>query len=456
VVAGVVGLFAFIQSSMGGAAQRFITMALGKGSFVEVQKTFAASVHIHFATAFLVAVLAETIGLWLLNSYLNIPEVRMDAAHFVFQTSVLSMMVGILGVPYNGFVVAQERMDIFAGMSFADVIFKLGFAWALSASVGQMDVLKLYGLLLLGWSILMFFFFRGLCNRKWPETKCGFSLRRESVLEQIHFSFWSLFGATASMSASQGVNMLLNVFCGVAVNAAMGVASSVNNAVNSFVANFQTAFRPQITKLYAQGDKAALFSLVERSAKYSFLLLFALAFPLILNMEFVIGVWLKNPPPLAVSFCRLVLVASLFNSLSGPLWTLSNATGKIRNYQIIMSLVILQNFVLSYLALRAGYAPSVVLKILCGINCLLFFLRLFLVRRMAGLPVRSFCKMLLRLVGVCAFSMPLAYWIYSLLAGWSALFASTAVFLVTIAVAVYGLALDANERRFVRRMLRKL
>ena len=70
----------------------------------------------------------------------------------------------------------------------------------------------------------------------------------------MSFSGWSFLGQVAIVFSSQGNNILLNMFYGVVVNAALGISNQVNSALMSFVSNFQTAFKPQITKSYANND----------------------------------------------------------------------------------------------------------------------------------------------------------------------------------------------------------
>ena len=159
--------------------------------------------------------------------------------------------------------------------------------------------------------------------------------------EMCSFSGWNLFGGIADVGYKQGTNIILNIFCGVTLNAAMGITNQIRAAVYTFVSNLQTAANPQIIKLYASKDILSFHNLICSISKYSVYLMLFLSIPLILNMELILNLWLKNPPEYSVVFSQLILVFCILDSLSGPLWTAMQATGQIRSFMMVTSLCLL-------------------------------------------------------------------------------------------------------------------
>ena len=271
------------------------------------------------------------------------------------------------------------------------------------------------------------------------------------------FSGWSLFGGIANIGASQGLNILLNLFLGVTVNAAMGIANQVQSAVYSFVGNFQTAFNPQIVKSYASGDHGYFIDLIIRTSKYSYFLLFAISLPLYLCCEEVLSLWLGEVPSHTVSFCRLMIILSLLDALQGPLWVSVQATGKIRNYQILMSVIILSNLPFGYLFLRLGYVPEVMLGIRCVLNALTLFVRLWYLRWLYAFPIKRYLRDVLgRVIAVTAFVYPIAYLPLGMIGNVEKIILLGVLSLILDALAMYCLGLDRKDRKLLTAQIRMI
>ena len=145
VVGGIVAMMSFLNASMSGATSRFITFELGKGDTQRLKDTFSSALIIHIFIAFIVFILAETIGLWFLYNKLIIPENRMNAALWVYQFSVIATMLNITQVPYNACIIAHEKMDVYAYIEILNVSLKLGIVYLLV--IGNYDKLILYAVL---------------------------------------------------------------------------------------------------------------------------------------------------------------------------------------------------------------------------------------------------------------------------------------------------------------------
>lgn len=453
IVGGVVVLFSFINNSLSSATQRFLNFELGKGNVDRLGRVFSMSLTIHICVAFIVVVLAETIGLWFLNTQMNIPWERIGAANWVYQFSILVICINFIQVPYHASVVAYEKMSFFAYIAIVEVGLKLLIVFLLLYV--RYDKLKLYSILTFCVSVVVFLCYKRYCNIQFNISRYQYFWDKEMFSRLLGFSGWMLCGAAAGVGATQGVNIFLNIFHGVAVNAAMGISNQVNVAVNQFVSNFQTAFMPQVIKLYAVGDMPQLRILTNRASRFSFLLLFALACPLMLNVDFVLCLWLKNVPPHATTFCVLVLVYSLIESVSKPVGFVLHATGRVKFYNISMSIALFMNIVFSYVFLKLGFQPEVVLvvSILVCIVCL--GIRLLLARRYHTLKIRDYvCNVLLRSLGVSLLVLPLPLYVSMCLSRWTGFFTSSSIFIFLLAVVAYFIGLTRAERSKVGALIR--
>lgn len=228
--------------------------------------------------------------------------------------------------------------------------------------------------------------------KKYPEVKFKVIKERKQYIELLSFSGWNMLSELAWSLTGPGVNIILNFFFGPAVNAARGIAGIVNGAVARFVDNFQTAVNPQIIKLYASGKINEMQRLVFNSTRYSFYLLLILSLPLIFSMEFILRIWLKQVPEYTVQFCQLILVCSLVSVNSTLLPKIMWAMGKIRNYQIIVSVILMLNFPMSFLVLQLGASPVTTVYVAISIQIVLIFVRLFFVYKKVQISLLGYIK----------------------------------------------------------------
>lgn len=454
IVGGVVILFSFFNNAMSIATQRFLSFELGRENIKQLRRTFSMSLNVHFGIALLILFFAETVGLWFLNTQLNIPAERMKAANWVYQFSILTFLVNIIRVPFHSTIIAYEKMSFYAYLSIIEALLKLGVVFLIQISL--YDKLIFYGFLIFIVSLLILLVYKIYCNRNFDSSRYYFFWDIKLFKTLISFSGWSLFGSLANVGSKQGTNILLNIFYGVTVNAAMGIATQVNNAINGFVHNFQTAFRPQIVKSFASGDNKYLMQLIFQTSKFSFFLLYFIALPILLNTEIVLQLWLKNVPEYAVGLVRLILIYSLLETISGPLWMTVQATGKIRKYQIIISFIILSNLWASYLFLKLGYSPYFVLWIRIFINFFSLVFRLIYLKKMISFPVLKFLKKVpLNLLLVVLISLVIPVLVNYYLAGISGFIYTTLISIVSVGITIYWIGLNMKEKDYLKALFIK-
>lgn len=352
VVGGVVAMFGCINGSMASATQRYITFALGKNDATNLKIVFSTALQIHALIAVLIVLLGETVGLWFLYNKMLISADRIDAAFWVLQCSIVSTVILIFSVPYNATIIAHEKMSAFAYISVLEVSLKLIVVYILLAF--SVDKLILFAILLLVVQLLICSCYIFYCCKHFGETNYHYVWDSKLFKEMTGFAGWSMFGNISAVLFTQGLNMLLNVFFGPMVNAARAVAVQVQNAIQQFVTNFQMALNPQITKTYAQDEMQEMHQLMYRSARFSFYLLFFLSLPVLLETHFILAVWLKDVPANTVTFLRIMICTSLIYAIANPMMVANQATGKVKNYQVVCGTILLLILPISYVLLRLG------------------------------------------------------------------------------------------------------
>ena len=412
VIGGVVALMGLLNGAMTSATNRFFAFELGNNDEVALKRTFSMSINIYMIVALFIVFLAETIGLWFVNTQLVIPSDRLVAANYAYQFSVVTCIVALFTIPFNASIIAHEDMNVFAYVSILEVLLKLGVVYLIN--LFSFDKLCFYSTLLFLVSISITISYGIYCRSHYSECRYSFDWDKGLFKKLVSYSSWNLFGASAAVVKSQGLNVLLNVFFDPSVNASRGISAQVSAAVKQFGNNFFMAVRPQIIKYYAQGDLTNMFNLVIRSAKMTTFLLLALALPLYIDAPFIIRLWLGQMPDYVVVFTRLMLIISVVEVMSNPIMASCHATGRVALYQSVVGTIIILNVPVSYVFLKFGCPPPTVYVISFIITTVAFYVRLLILKRLIPtFPVLRFnFESVVRGIIVCAFSIIIPVWFH--------------------------------------------
>ncbi len=450
VVGGVVAMFSMFSGSFSSAITRFLTYEMGKKNFSKLKHIFSTSITIQVVLGILIFIAGEIAGQWFIFNKMTIAPDRVHAAIIVLHCSLLNFVVNLLSVPYNASIIAHEDMKAFAYISIAEVTLKLAAVYLLIVILH--DKLIVYACLLLIVSIIIRLTYSFYCRR---YEECRFHLMIDKPLfkEMGIFVMWNSVGVAAAALRSEGVNILINVFFTPAVNAARGISFQVNNAVTQFSLNFMKAINPQITKSYASNNNEYMLSLVFRGAKLSFFLLMILTAALLVRTDYVMMLWLNIVPAHTVSFVRLMLLFTLVESISMPLITVMMATGKIRNYQIIVGGILLLILPVSWILLRLGFPPESTMVVYIVFSFASLCARLIMLRKMIQFPPKAFLqKVFLRCVIAFVLTMGSVRLLSAMLPNSFVGFVSLLMLSFVIsALIIYVVGLENNERVFINK-----
>lgn len=392
VVAGFVAMLGFMNQSMTNSIQRFLNFQLGKGSKPGVKKYFEVSLTTQILLAAILVLIFETFGLWFLNTKMTIPESKELSANIVFQLSFVSLLIGLVRDPYNAMIIAKEKMDFYAYVSIGEALLKLLIAFAVSWL--PFDRLITYSVLLLLTTLFVYVCTVLYCQRLAPYLSFRLDFDKIVLKEVLSFGGWNLMGTASGMAKSQGINVLINMFFSVTVNAARGVAFQVLSGVQQFVMNFQVAINPQIIQSFSSNNKERYLRLTYLSAKISLYLMWLVTLPVILCIDDILNVWLgsANIPEYTAEFVIIVLFTGLFDSLGSSLSTSIYATGKIKSYQIIVSLIKIMVLPLSYVAYLRGAMPAAAMYISLTLAFFEQTLRVIIWCRLVHEPIVNYLK----------------------------------------------------------------
>lgn len=459
VIGGFIALFGVFDSSMSAATQRYLSYDIGKGNIEQLKKTFSCSLTIIIGIAFLVLLLAETVGLWYVNYKMIYPPERSFAVKIVYQISIFTALVGIIQVPYNALIIAREDMSVYAYISFAEVSLKLIIVFLL-VYFGS-DKLITYSILYFCVTVIVRLYYQYYCRKNYKESIFTFVKDRNYYNELIGYSGWNLFGNVAYVARGQGGNMVLNLFFGTIANAAYGITLQIQGAVSLFINNFQLAANPQIIKLYAQQDSAKMQHLINQVSKFSFYLSFLLVAPFFFNINLILELWLVHPPRYSALLSRISLLCVLIDSISGPLMTGIQATGKIKAYQMVVGCLVFLNLPISYLLFKLDVfqSPEVVFYVWLSISFLALAFRLYFLRKTQGFQLAIFVKrVLFRILTITFIGALLGYYInkYILANSLFSFALQTLLYCGCLIVIIFFAGIEREERTLILNLKDKL
>lgn len=459
IIGGIVAMMGFVNSAMSSATQRYLSFDIGIGDVERLKKTFSATLTVHLFIAAGIIVLGETLGLWYINYKLVFSAERAYAVNIVYQFSLFTLFLNIVQVPYNALILAREKMNVYAYVSILEVLLKLAVAVFL-LWFGY-DKLILFSGLSFVVAVIIRIIYQVYCRRNFKESKYNFEYDNRYFKELIAYSGWNLFGTLSLVAKNQGVNMILNLFFGTLVNAAYGIAMQVQAAVTQFVSSFQMAINPQIIQSYAADNKDKTVNLMFLGAKLSYVLMLVIVFPLILNTEYILELWLGKVPDNTIIFIRLVLVSILIDAISGPFMTGIIATGKIKKYNVTIGILNLTILPLSYLLLNLNYDTTSVFFLLVMLSVISLCFRVRFILNIFHFSFLTLIKRLfIRLLPLTFFSCILEYYLFvNRYQSFSFVILSTALLLVFVAIISFITILNEKERRsvvfFVRSKFKK-
>lgn len=453
-VGGFVTIFAIISNTLVVAMQRFFNIALAKQDNERFSDVFIMSMNILLLMSLLIILISETVGIWFVNTQLNIKNDRMYAAYWVFQFSIITFIINILRTPYNAAIIAYEKMSFYAYVSIFEVLLQLFIAYVLL--IYSKDRLIMYSILFFVTNLIINYLYKYFCNKKLNVCKYKLKWNKDLFKELMGFTGWSLLGQSGYIIRAQGDSFLVNRFYSVTVNAAMGVNSQVNKAVTSFVKNFQLAFAPQVIKSYAANEMNEHYKLLFRSSKFSAYLLIILSLPIIFNIDFILNIWLEKVPIYTSQFVIIGLSSSLILAMSGPLASSINATGKIRNYQIFLMIINILGLITSFFLLKCGHKPYIVSIVNFIVQSIIFISRIFFMKKLVDLDVKKFLiEVVFPVVLVILLSLIFPYLTHNYFKNfWGVLFICIVIAIVTSLI-IYIFGLKKEERRFIISYVKK-
>lgn len=373
VVGGVVSLMNFFGTTMLSTSYRFLAIEMGKGEKGNLNKVYNTVFIIHVVLAIFLLLVGETIGCWYVDNFLNVNRAQIPDALFVLHWSLIACGLSVIAVPSNGLLVAREKFLFTAVCEIGRMVLKLFMVILLAHYIGNR--LRMYAMIICVINLTVPVCNMIYCRIKEQEiVRFRFNQSWKDYKKILSYCGWIMLGSAACMGQSQGSSIIINLFFSTVMNAAYSVAVQVNGYVQMLVRSLGQATVPQIMKNYGSGNAERSLHLVFVICRYSFFLMIVPVATLIISLDEILVLWLKEPPAYASGFIFFMLINALIYTLECGFDALIQSTGNIRNNQIGLSLILFMLLPVAYVLYLHGasvYSITVV-NIILSVCVILF------------------------------------------------------------------------------------
>lgn len=459
VVGGAIAMLTFLNNAMTSASQRFMSFAQGEGDQEKQKKIFNVSVVLHLCIGIIIVGLLESAGYFFFNGILKIEPGRIVAAKMIYHFLVISTFVKVISVPYDALINAHENMLFVAILGIFEAFIKLAIAIYIGYTLN--DKLIVYGLLMATLAVILLLVQRVYCHIKYKEATIQPSkyFDKDLFKEMGSFGGWSLLGSTVSMLSLYGQGIVINIFFGTIVNAAQGVANQINGQLNAFSSTMLKALNPVIVKNEGAGDRDGMLKASITGSKFSFALLAIFAIPAIIEMPYILNLWLKDVPEFSIIFCRLLLIKTLIEQQFITLSTAIAATGKIRKFQITLSLLAILPLIVSYFLFTVGFKPpTIYIVFIIQVIFRSYGIILYYANKVCNLSISLFLKdsILMELLVVISTVALLAFPFFILEKSWYRLIFVIFLHSISFITLFYLIVLNQSEKNIIVKAMNKL
>lgn len=442
-VGGIVGFLSFLNSALSTGTSRFLAYEIGVGNFRKLKETFSTLLTAHLLLAFIIVIISEIVGPWIITNRLILPEQRMNAALWCFHISIITAFFRLVQVPYNACVIAHEKMSFFAYISIIEVLMQLGVVYLLEMCPYDKLVFYTFLIAIVQLGILLAYIYYTV--KRFTETRTRLSFNKKIFKPIVSFSSWSLFANASIALNNQGILLLLNIFYSPAIVAARAISIQVNMAINQFINNIRTAVTPPIVKQYADGNADASERLCIISTQYTYFLMLMLCFPACLIVPFLLKLWLGDIPEYTIIFVRIIIIQCLFQVFDSSLYTALYAVGRLKENALLSPLLGFIQFPVIYLLFKVGYSPVV----LSWSNLIVYALLGLIVKPVLAVKVarydwRNLYVMYKKCLIVTLTNLPIPIYLYRVLemSSWQANIGMVMVTLIVSVLCIYSIGID--------------
>lgn len=451
-IAGVICLFSFITGSLAQATMRFISVSLGSGDNRESAEVYNASFWLHIIISIILCLLLEIVAFFF-GDTLNIPPERFSTATIVFHFMVITLFININVSPLVALVSSCENFLFISIIAIIDSLLKLGVA--ISLLYASLDKLLLYGFLMMVVSALNMLVYYIYVKKKYKQLFYVGKPHFLKIKSLSSFVGWTLVDTFSTTLNRQGYAIMFNKFFGTVMNTSFALSRQLEGQVFTISSGVVNSMKPQVLKSYGSGDSDRMYRLSLTAGKFGLYMMSLVCIPLIVMMPDVLDIWLGTYPPETIIFSRLLIAACMAEQVTRGLVYANQASGDIKWFSLIVSILRLLALPVSVIILYKGYDAWVAVLVFFVFETVGSISRVFVLSRISDFKPMSFFRNVVMDVSLpLVVSFLFCYYIYPLGTGLLWMFLVVLMTVTILAGLVYICGLTGEEKVFISGLIK--
>lgn len=456
VVGGIVAMMNLLSTTMITTSNRFLAVEIGKKTNRNTNRVFNTLIILHIFFGILLLFIVEIAGVWYVKNYLNVSVEKIPDALFVLHLSAISAVITTINMPFQGLITVNEKFSVKAIIEIVQSMLHLGAVFLLIYLTGnKLRAYTSYVLIIQLFTALAYFMYSKIkyseivkwkINREWNDYR-----------NVTRFFGWQLMYIGGAVGSRQGGAILINLFFGTVLNAAFGIADKINEFVFSFVKNLNQAAVPQIMKSYSGGNQGRSLTLIYNLSKYTFFIMLIPAVPIVLSIDYILILWLKEVPKYTAWFVVLQMVSGLISCLESGFDATIDATGKIRKTKTIFSLLFLSTLPVAYILYTLKFPPYTITFLFIFAELIFLIAQIRILSSLTNFKISEyFSKTLFPVAMVTIIILPQYLLRFVFGEGILNLFVISSLSLVLTMITIYLVGLNKEERMIVQTNIVKI
>ena len=445
-------LLLLVTPALNAGAIRNMAYELGRADAQRASEVFNATLVLFLGMGLLLLVIGLVAAPPLLAA-LTIPPEREQAAAVVLYLTLANLVVTTLSAPFRGAIEARQARGPVATGEVIRTLLNLGCVGLILVVDG--DPLVVYAGGLLAATVLRAIGTAIVGGIRFPEIRIRPSAIRVAQIRRLAaFTGWTTLIRVGAPLHAQAAVILIGMAFSPVVTAAYGVAMRLRGYHSHFTKVLPRVVHPAMTSKEAVGDRAYVQDLAFMTSKYSSIGALFFVVPLMVEMDGILDVWLREVPPGTAEFARITFLWMTIQVLASGVDQAIFAQGAVRGYGLLTLGVWFCSIALSCLWLFGlGLGPMSLPWTYVGATLVHLGVTLFVGAERVGLSASRWRRE--TLVPVLAPALPgtlAALAVREALAdGWIRILAVTAVYALVTAPCCWWWSIGPKEKRALAR-----
>lgn len=455
IVGGAISMLGFLNAAMASATQRFMSYAEGEGDKEKQKFIFNISAILHVSIAIIVVLVLTIAGYFFFNGILNIPDSRICAAKVVYVCLIVSTVFTVINVPYDAVMNAHENMRYYAIIGILESFLKLLVAFVCIYT--SSDKLIVYSILMSCIPLVTLTIMKAYCHHHYEECilKPYRYWNKMLMREMTAFAGWSFVSSITSIFSTYGLGLVLNNFFGTIANAAQGIANQISGQLGALGSSIKKSINPVIAKSAGSGDLHLMQKSAITGTKVTSFIVTIFFAPVIVELDYILKLWLKEVPQYTANFCLLLLIVNFFQDLTLFIPQAISSIGRIKNYTMCGSVVSLLPIFMSIIMFNCGARPEYLYVALMVSALLRIVIDLYFGQKLCQINACFFIKHVILKISLCFSTSILTGCLIKALINESIvqLLFVCPVVMIIYAVLFYIIGLDFEERQIANSLV---